>query len=219
MIDCMQNQDPLLRLTNVIKRFGKEQAGVGPISLQLFAGEGIALCGQNGAGKSTLLKLMAGIWSPDQGSCWRSPELTGQISYVPQDIALYDSLTGLENLAFWGRVYGLPSKVIRVRSHWLLEQLKLTDKAKHKVQTYSGGMRRRLHLATALMITPRLLLLDEPTVGADVESVQLILKLLQHVRQQGCSLVFISHQLGEMEQICTRALTLQQGILCEERRL
>lgn len=209
----MCTHTPVLILEEVERHFGGPDTGVGPVSLTVRSGEILGLRGSNGAGKSTLLKLMGGVLTPQSGSCRRCVELEGRVGYVPQEIALYDTLTGLENLRFWGRVYGLPGKAIRPRSQWLLERLELTHKAHAPVGTYSGGMRRRLHLATALMRTPRLLLLDEPTVGADPRSAQLILDLLRHLRTLDCATVFISHQAGELEQVCDRILTLERGRL------
>ncbi len=202
--------DPLCVLEAVEKGYGKGSRVLGPLSLGVFPGEVLGLRGPNGAGKTTLLKLLAGVFRPDRGRCLRDPALKGQVGYVPQEIALYESLSGLDNLRYWGAVYGLPEKAVRARSRWLLEQMELTEKGRDPVSSYSGGMARRLHLATALMATPRLLLLDEPTVGADDHSAQLILSLLDRQKSLGCAIVWTTHRAGELERLSSRILVLNQ---------
>lgn len=206
--------EPVCSLRDAVKGYGGTPA-LGPVSLDIYPGELIGLRGPNGAGKSTLLKILAGLLTPDAGTCVRQKELTGFVSYLPQDVALYETMSVRDNLKFWGTVYGLPAGAIRARSRWLLERLELTEKANAPARACSGGMLRRLHLASALMTTPKLLLLDEPTVGADPHSAQLILSLLEHFRAQNCATVLVSHRPGELEQVCTRILTLEQGRLAE----
>lgn len=202
-------------LTGVEKRYSRRAAPVlGPISLSVSGGEILGVRGPNGAGKSTLLGVMAGVLAPDGGK----RDCCCRVGYVPQELSLYDALTGMENLRFWGLAQGLPTRVAAVRGRWLLEQFSLTDKGGAAVSTYSGGMKRRLHLATALMDTPDLLLLDEPTVGADDASVELILSALLRLREQGRGIVLTSHRAGELERVCTRVLTLEQGRLAGEER-
>lgn len=208
-----ENTMPVCTLDQVEKRFQNGTCGLGPLSLELCEGEILGVLGDNGAGKSTLLKIIAGIIRPDAGVCHHHEKLTGRIGYVPQEIALYGTLSGIDNLRFWGQVYGLERKAVMLRSRWLLEQMELSEKGSMPVSTYSGGMQRRLHLASALMATPRLLLLDESTVGADVRSVDLILATMEHLRNQGCSLVFISHRSEEIERVCDRTLKLKNGLV------
>lgn len=202
--------EPLCTLTGVEKRYHGVPV-LGPLSLTLPAGEVLGVRGPNGAGKSTLLGLLAGVIRPDRGQLAYASGVREHIGYVPQELSLYTALTGLENLRFWGLAWGLPSRAVSARSRWLLERLELTEKGTQPVSAYSGGMKRRLHLATALMVTPRLLLLDEPTVGADTRSTELIFSLLAHLKGQGCAMALTSHQAGELEQICGRILTLEKG--------
>ena len=207
----------LCRLTDIEKSYGRRAAPVlGPLCLEIEDGEILGVRGANGAGKSTLLGILAGAVRPSRGSRDCLPDVRGRIGYVPQETALYESLTGMENLRFWGAACGLPNRVIPTRSHWLLERLELTEQAEQPVSAYSGGMKRRLHLASALMVTPRLLLLDEPTVGADERSAELILSMLTHLRGQGCGIVLISHRSGELERVCDRILTLESGRVVRE---
>ena len=140
----------LCALTGVEKRYGGTTV-LGPVTLSLCAGDVLGIQGPNGAGKSTLLDIMAGVLAPDRGQCAYADPARGRISYVPQELSLYSALSGLENLRFWGLASGLPAKAAAVRARWLLEQLGLSDKGVQPVSAYSGGMKRRLHLATALM--------------------------------------------------------------------
>ncbi len=227
---AVQKSNTICVLQHIYKSYGRKDGEVlSGVNLALYKGEIVGIRGQNGAGKSTLLEILSGNLKPDQGTIsWWEEGSTREIaqkasrrpviSYVPQDIALYQTMTGAQNLKFWGITYGLPRKVIKTRSKWLLKQVGLDRVGRNKVSTYSGGMKRRLHLASALMATPDLLLLDEPTVGADVESAQIILKLLHHFRNLGCCIVLVTHQAGELEQVCDRILTLEQGHLTEAKQ-
>ncbi len=197
-------------LTNIEKRYGAQQV-LGPVSLCLKSGELLGIRGNNGAGKSTLLNIMAGVTKPDGGVITLAPETEGSIGYAPQDIALYESLSGMDNLLFWCAVSGLPAAAAKSRARWLLETMKLSDKAKKRVDTYSGGMKRRLNLACALVTTPKMLLLDEPFVGADADSVALILDTIRRVRDRGCAVAVISHQTPELDPLCDRIITLEAG--------
>ena len=212
----MAGEQPLCVLTRAEKRYDRDPPALGPVSLEVRSGEILGIRGPNGAGKSTLLGLMAGSLRPDRGSCVRSPQAEGHTGYVPQDLSLYHTLTGLDNLKFWGLAHGLPRRAISARSRWLLERLDLDRRGNDPVSAYSGGMQRRLHLATALMVTPRLLLLDEPTVGADEHSAGLILSMLEHLQGQNCAVVLISHFPGELERVCSRILTLEAGLITKE---
>ena len=201
-------------LKNAVKRYRNRAGGgivLGPVSLAVRPGEVLGLRGENGAGKSTLMGILSGSFAPDEGECLYGEGVPGHIGYVPQELSLYEDMTGLENLRFWGMAAGLSGKMIPVRSSWLLSRFALEEKAKEPVRSYAGGMKRRLHMASALMLTPRLLLLDEPTVGADTASVEIILKTARHIADMGNSVVIISHQPGELEMISDRILILSAG--------
>ncbi|MBO6150195.1 MAG: ABC transporter ATP-binding protein [Clostridium sp.] len=205
-------------LNQAVKRYGKKGGGgivLGPVSLCLNPGEVLGLRGENGAGKSTLMGLLSGSFPADEGEVSYGEGVRGHIGYVPQELSLYEDMTGLENLRFWGMAAGLPGKMIPVRSRWLLNRFSLEEKGKDPVRSYSGGMKRRLHMATALMLTPKLLLLDEPTVGADAASVNIILDTARHIADMGNSVVIISHQAGDLERISDRILTLSAGKIRE----
>ena len=181
------------------------------LSLSLHKGEILGIRGENGAGKSTLLKAIAGILPFDEGEVFIPKEIKKNLSYLPQDLSLYESLSALENLYFYGKILGLPAKVIFTRAHWLLKELGLEDKERERISALSGGMKRRVHLASALMRRPDILLLDEPTVGCDNESYDRILALLRKMKAQGTAMLLISHGRGELEEMADRIVYLEEG--------
>ena len=137
---------------------------------------------------------------------------------MPQDIALYPGLTGRQNLSFWAEVYGMHGRPKTARINYLLKLMELEDKGRKRVETYSGGMKRRLNMAAALVVTPKLLLLDEPTVGADAHSVEVMLDSIRRMRDSGTAVVMISHMTGELEAMCDRIITLRGGVIAEDER-
>ena len=174
-------------------------------NVSFTAGVGVtALWGPSGVGKTTLLRILLGLEKPDSG------ELMGMAvrwSAVFQEDRLLEGLDALGNLRF-----ALGTDYEEAKAAAMLTALGLTWETGKPVREWSGGMKRRLHLATALMDTPALLLLDEPTVGADQHSARLILDMLRHLRGLGCGIVLISHQAGELESVCDRILTLENGL-------
>ena len=202
-------------IQNITKRHGASTV-LGPLSLALYSEEILGIRGANGAGKSTLIKIIAGVSRADSGTVDIPSEIKKNIGYVPQDVALYPSLSGKHNLEFWAGVNGLRGKQKDLRISWLLKEVNLQDKAKVAVEEYSGGMRRRLNLAAALLTTPSILLLDEPTVGADYQSVEIILSLMKRMRAQGVAVLFISHQGDELRQVCNRIITMDKGLITQE---
>ena len=200
-------------LQNVEKSFAKSGVSIGPVSLDIKRGEVVGIRGINGAGKSTLFRMIAGILKPDKGNIIYNPEVEKHIAYVPQELSLYEALSCKDNLIFWGSVAGLNKEQVMIRSEWLMKELNLTFWSDQQVSECSGGTKRRLHLATALMRLPKVLLLDEPSVGADDESADLILHNIKHLKSLGISTLIISHRKGELEQICDRILTLHEGHL------
>lgn len=200
---------------NKIEKVLGNKLVLGPVSLSLFSGEIVGIVGSNGAGKSTLLKVIAGVFPPTAGTVTYAMGADTIVGYVPQDIALYEAMTGRQNLSFWADVYKIPRHEKKQRIVAILNELGLSDKANVAVSTYSGGMKRRLNLGVALLLTPHLLLLDEPTVGADEESNNVILKMIEKVKQSGGTVVFISHHKREIEQICGRIIHLEHGLIAD----
>ena len=185
------------------------------LSLSFHKGEILGIRGENGAGKSTLLKALAGLLPYAEGEIRFAPKVQKELSYLPQDLSLYESLTAMENLYFYGKIQGLPKKVIFTRASWLLRELGLEEKAGERLSTLSGGMKRRVHLASALMKRPAILLLDEPTVGCDNESYERILSLLRKMKAQGTAMLLISHGRGELEEMADRIVYLEDGKIRE----
>lgn len=203
---------PIVSLNSIEKAYGSNRV-LGPFSLDINEGEIVGIIGENGAGKSTLLKIIAGILRIDSGCISREILRRGELGYVPQEYALYSGLTGLENLRFFASAAGLHGKRLAIRTKHLIEQVNLVEKSDKPVSTYSGGMKRRLNLAAALVGDVKLLLLDEPTVGADEESVQLILGLLKKLKNRGCAVVLVSHHLDEIHQLADRIVLIENGSL------
>jgi ABC-2 type transport system ATP-binding protein len=205
---------PWLRVEGVSKAYGARVA-VDDVSFTISRGEPIGLLGPNGAGKTTLLHMIAGVLPPDSGRI----DLGGQgiaferarIGFAPQSLALYPQLSADENLAFFGRLYGLDRQRLRERIQSALELTGLVARRSERVATLSGGMQRRLNLACAIVHEPDLLLLDEPTTGVDPESRQRILDCLAELEAGGLTLVISTHYLEEAEQLCDRIAIFDQG--------
>ena len=181
------------------------------VSVGLYPGEMLGIRGENAAGKSTLLSVMAGILRPQQGIRAAAPG--AEIRIVPQDIALYPSLTGKQNLEFFAEADGFFGNTERNRVNEMLRIFNLESSAKKRVETYSGGMKRRLNMAVSLIRTPDILLLDEPTVGADTHSVGIMLGCIKALKELGTSIVLISHNRSDLDAVCDRTVELRNGIL------
>ena len=181
------------------------------VSVELYPGEVLGIRGENAAGKSTLLSVMAGILRPQQGTRAAAPG--AEIRIVPQDIALYPSLTGKQNLEFFAEADGFFGSAERNRVNEMLRIFNLESSAKKRVETYSGGMKRRLNMAVSLIRTPDILLLDEPTVGADTHSVGIMLGCIKALKELGTSIVLISHNRSDLDAVCDRTVELRNGIL------
>ncbi|MBR0134811.1 MAG: ABC transporter ATP-binding protein [Clostridia bacterium] len=206
--------ETVLSLKDIVVEYGSDRI-LDSVSIDVHEGEILGIQGKNGAGKSTLIGIMAGTVKPRSGTRTELTDLSGKICYVPQDIALYPSLTGRQNLEFWAEAYGLRGQRKRARIRFLLDLMNLSDKANKRVETYSGGMKRRLNMAAALVITPKLLLLDEPTVGADKESVAVMLDIVKRMSDNGAAVVLISHISDELGSVCSRFITLAEGKIAE----
>ena len=181
------------------------------VSVELYPGEVLGIRGENAAGKSTLLSVMAGILRPQQGIRAAAPG--AEIRIVPQDIALYPSLTGKQNLEFFAEADGFFGSAERNRVNEMLRIFNLESSARKRVETYSGGMKRRLNMAVSLIRTPDILLLDEPTVGADTHSVGIMLGCIKALKELGTSIVLISHNRSDLDAVCDRTVELRNGIL------
>jgi ABC-2 type transport system ATP-binding protein len=209
----------MLRLIDVRKRFG-DTVAVDGLSLDIRPGEIFGLLGPNGAGKSTTVHVAVGLLPPDSGSVevgtGGNPALAAvrrQIGLAPQALALYDQLTGRENLEFFGRVYGLRGAHLAERVRWALDFVQLTDRAGDRTAEYSGGMKRRLNIAAACVHEPGVLLLDEPTVGVDPQSRNAIFESIEALRAQGRTVVYTTHYMEEAARLCDRVGIIDHGRL------
>ncbi|MDB4798611.1 ABC transporter ATP-binding protein [Verrucomicrobia bacterium] len=215
-----------LSIRELQKSFGEIKA-VDGVSFDVQAGELYGLLGPNGAGKTTTISMMSGLIRPDGGQVrvlgkdfWSDPKTAQkQMGVVPQEIALYQELSARENLIFWGRLAGLPAKDSKQRSQELLETLALTDRAKDPVKSFSGGMMRRVNIGCALMHRPKLLVLDEPTVGIDPQARLNILDFINGLKKDGTSILYTTHYLEEAETLCDRIGIIDQGKLLAEGTL
>ncbi len=189
------------------------------ISLEITAGERFGLFGPNGAGKTTLMNCMTGLLHHQQGEIFLSGKtikhnrkiFNGLFGLVPQDFSFYHELTPMENLAFFGAWYGMEKTAIKKKSIELLEVLSLADVANKPVQQFSGGMKRRVNLAIAVIHHPAILFLDEPTVGVDVQTRHAIINYLKALNNSGTTLIYTSHQLSEAEELCNRIAMIDDG--------
>lgn len=217
---------PLLQADDLSKRFGEIQAA-DHVTLQVGEGEIYGLLGPNGAGKTTSISMICGLLKPDAGKVlidgrdFRSdPQAARKImGVVPQELAIYEELTGRENLEFWGRIAGLDGREARARAGELLEALSLVERGRDAVKKYSGGMKRRVNLGCALMHRPRLLLLDEPTVGIDPQARANILEFIRGLVANGTAILYTTHYLEEAETLCRRIGIIDRGRLLAEGTL
>ncbi|RLS95991.1 MAG: ABC transporter ATP-binding protein [Planctomycetota bacterium] len=209
----------MLALRDIRKSFGAVVA-VDGLSFEVGAGEVFGLLGPNGAGKSTAIAIATGLLTPDSGSVDllglgspSSPAVRMHLGLAPQEITLYDDLTARENLTFFARLYGVRDIAARVDE--LLTLVELSERAKDRVSTFSGGMKRRLNLAAALVHDPQLLLLDEPTAGVDPQSRNRILELVRGLAASGKSIVYTTHYMEEAAKICDRVGIVDRGRMLE----
>jgi len=209
----------MLRVTNVRKAFGTTVA-VDGLSLSIRQGEVFGLLGPNGAGKTTTVNMAVGLLKPDQGTIELDgagspdrPDVRGKIGVATQALALYEDLTGDENLSFFGKLQGLTGRKLAQRVAWALEFVALSDRRRDAVKTYSGGMKRRLNIAVAVIHDPPLLLLDEPTVGVDPQSRNAIFENILALRKQGRTVVYTTHYMEEAQRLCDRVGIMDHGRL------
>jgi ABC-2 type transport system ATP-binding protein len=213
----------MLKISCLSKRFGQRQA-LNELSLNLAAGEIYGLLGPNGAGKTTALNLLCGLLKPDSGEILLQGKPVSDatkllVGVMPQQNLLYQSLTCQETLAFLARIYGLKPKDISQRVHDCLAAVNLADRADSVVGDLSGGMQRRLSLAAAIIHQPKLVVLDEPSTGLDIEARYEVWDLIRSLKQQGVTVLLTTHLLDEVERLCDRIGIIKQGQLLVEGTL
>lgn len=208
----------LLKVENLQKNYGSIKA-VDGIAFDVKKGEVFGLLGPNGAGKSTTISMISTLLPPSDGvilfegkNILKDPKaIQRKLGVVPQDIALYPTLSGYENLAFWGNMYGLSGAELKKRIDKVSEIIGLSGRLKDRVDKYSGGMKRRLNIGAALLHMPELLIMDEPTVGIDPQSRNHILDTVLELNRQGMTIIYTSHYMEEVEYLCNRICIMDQG--------
>jgi len=208
----------MLEVTGLHKKYG-DLVAVEEVSFRAQPGEAVGLLGPNGAGKTTTVAMIAGLLAPDRGEVRIEGDVVHgdtdpvkrKLGLVPQDLALHVELSALDNLALFGALYGLRGAPLKREMDAALELVGLADRAKDRVHTFSGGMMRRLNLASALMHDPQILLLDEPTVGVDPQSRNAIFTNLEELKRRGKTLVYTTHYMEEAERLCDRIIIIDHG--------
>ena len=213
----------MLRCTDLRKSYGSLLA-VDGVSFEIRTGETYGLLGPNGAGKTTVISIIAGVLESDGGEVTldglrmdpSALEAKRLIGYVPQDVALYPDLSARENLRFFASLYRLDRRRAKARVAEVLEVVGLTERADDQVKKYSGGMKRRLNIAVGLLHRPRLLILDEPTVGVDPQSRNAILDSIEALSSEGMAVLYTTHYMEEAERLCDRVGIVDLGRLITE---
>jgi len=205
----------------------KEVNALNNINLSIKKGELYGLLGPNGAGKTTTISILSSLLKPDSGEILYQGRSLNQnlseskkmIGVVPQEIALYEDFTAIENLKFWGTLYGIKGNKLNSKIDELLILFGLPDRKSHKIKTYSGGMKRRINIAVALLHNPKIIFMDEPTVGIDPQSRNLIFEVIQELHSRGLTIIYTTHYMEEAERLCDRIGIIDEGSIIAEGSL
>lgn len=216
----------MICVKNLKKKYGDVEALKG-ISFSIGRGEFYGLIGPNGAGKTTTISAMSTILKPDEGSitiagldlCKNTDACKKTIGVVPQEIALYDELSAYHNLLFWGSLYNVPEAELKIRIIDTLRLFGLYERRHDKVKTYSGGMKRRINIASALLHKPEILFMDEPTVGIDPQSRNLIFEVVEKLHADGITIVYTTHYMEEAERFCSKIGIIDNGLIIAQGTL
>ncbi len=213
-------ENPLINIQHLYKKYqDADYFSVNDISLNIFQNEIFGILGPNGAGKTTLISMLSGIIKPTSGNFTidglsykhESNKLKQIIGIVPQEYALYPTLTAKENLMFFGSLYGLSDSQLKKGIEIGLEKMGLIPFADKKIEHFSGGMKRRCNLIAGTLHNPKVLFLDEPTVGVDVQSKKVIIEFLQEINKKGTCIIYTSHHLLEAQEFCTHIAVIESG--------
>lgn len=210
----------ILHANNLVRKFG-ELTAVDDVTFDIQEGEIFSLLGPNGAGKTTTISMLSTLLAPTSGDALingfsikdGNMQVRKYIGIVPQEIALYDELSALENLNYWGKLYNLSGQALNHRVSEVLEQIGLSNRAKDRLKTYSGGMKRRVNIAAGLLHKPKLLFMDEPTVGIDPQSRRMILDMVKELNQQGMAILYTTHYMEEAQELSNRVGIIDHGKL------
>jgi ABC-2 type transport system ATP-binding protein len=215
-----------LDIQQLSKKYGKKIA-LESISFSVKKGTCFGLLGPNGAGKSTTMKILTGIVIADNGSVTilgldsieHRQSIQQKVGYVPQSITLYEELSAYDNLLFFGKMYGVKDNLLKERIRKVLVQTGLLDRAKDKVKEYSGGMKRRINIAAALLHEPKILILDEPTVGIDPQSRNHIFDMIHELKKEGVTIIYSTHYMEEVEALCDEIAIIDNGKIITQGNL
>ena len=215
---------PVLTTTGLGKDYGAHTA-VGALDLEVSRGSIFGLLGPNGAGKTTAISMICGVIEPSRGTARvgghdirKAPYAARRrLGYAPQELAIYESLSATQNLAFFGRCYGLRGRELASRVDWAIDVAGLRGRGREPVSQFSGGMKRRLNLVAALLHRPELLVLDEPTVGVDPQSRSFLFDVIRRLRDDGMTVLYTSHYMEEVEALCDEVAIVDRGavIACD----
>lgn len=217
--------EEIIRVRALAKRYaGSDRYALDGLSLSIGKGEIFGLLGPNGAGKTTLIATLCGMIRPTAGELWfdkmsysrHRRAIQRQLGIVPQEYALYPTLSAEENLCYFGSLYDITAKELKRRIADGLHRVGLAEFAKRPIKTFSGGMQRRVNLLAGILHQPNVLFLDEPTVGVDVQSKEVIMALLHELNEQGTTIIYSSHHLNEAQHFCTRIAIIDHGKLVVE---
>jgi len=220
-----RHMDEIIRIETLSKRYaGSDRYALKDLSLSIRKGEIFGLLGPNGAGKTTLISILCGMIKPSAGALRfgtldyhrHARQIQRQLGVVPQEYALYPTLTAEENLQYFGSLYGLAGRDLNSRIAEGLQRVGLSAFRKKNIKTFSGGMQRRVNLLAGILHRPNVLFLDEPTVGVDVHSKEVIMALLHELNQQGTTIIYSSHHLNEAQHFCTRIAIIDAGSIVVE---
>lgn len=208
----------MIEIKNLSKSYGDIQA-LRDVSLKIEDGELFGLLGPNGAGKTTMINILNTYLSFEKGDVIinnfnvREDEskIKKIVGVIPQEISLYDELTAMENLCFWGEIYGLSGKNLKQKCEDALMLVGLFDRRNDTLKKYSGGMKRRINIAASLLHNPQIILMDEPTVGVDTQSRNFIFEMIKQLHQQGKTIIYTTHYMEEAEKLCTKIAIIDHG--------
>lgn len=208
----------IIEVTGLVKRY-KDYTAVDGVDLSINEGEIFGLLGPNGAGKSTTMNTLLGLLKVNSGTVKmfgkdfskHAREIKRSVGYVPQDLAFFETLSAIDNVTYWGKLYGLRGKELHTSVQEALEFTGLWDRRKGIAKTFSGGMKRRLNIACAIVHKPRILFMDEPTVGVDPQSRNNILESIKIMNQNGMTVIYTTHYMEEIEAICERVAIMDFG--------
>jgi ABC-2 type transport system ATP-binding protein len=211
-------KETILEARNLVKKYGDFTA-VNDVNLAIQEGEILGLLGPNGAGKTTIISMITGLLEPTSGQIsvdgldlrTDTNAVKNKLGLVPQELALYPTLSARDNLAFFGSIYGLGGKDLQARVDAMLEMVQLVERADDAIDTYSGGMKRRINIAAGLLHQPQVLLLDEPTVGVDPQSRNAIFEAVEALNRAGMTVIYTTHYMEEAQRLCHRVAIIDEG--------